>query len=97
MSDIANFSEKVAKAFELKKQENFLVDSLDKTIKEVFRNNGFHIHNVRIEPKGFSCMANYTSMDYDSLNKINDFFKEKYSLTIEYKECTNILFIFTSL
>ena len=97
MSDLEIFTQNIQKVYELAKEENYLMDRIDKTIKEVFRDNSIIAHSIKINPDGFTCLCKSPILNQKSLNGIIDFFGEKYQMDIEMYECNNFLFKFKKL
>ena len=72
---------------------NDLENDIKKTIKEVFRNAGYHCKEIRLQEDGFSCIGGFSEIGFDDLKKIQDFF-EDYHMSV-YFHNTYMAFKFT--
>ena len=70
-----------------------LENNLKKTVKEVFRDAGYHCKEIRLQENGFSCIGGFSEIGFEDLKKIQEFF-EDYHMSI-YIHTTYIAFKFT--
>lgn len=92
---LEKFSKNITEVWNLKKRERYLIDSLDKTIKEVFRENGLIVYSIKINQFGFACYCDTKNIDFSAIEKINNHFKSIYTFEMEFVECNKVLFKFT--
>ena len=90
---MSRFDETLEEIWSLEDRKNFLIDSMDKRVKELFRDSGVEVFEVKIKKNGFTCMSKATSFEVQTLEQIKKSF-EGYRISMDYIECNKTKFIF---
>ena len=83
MTSFEQFSQDIEELLVAKSKEEYLLDRIDKAIKECFRDAGLHCKQVKIAKSSFSCITAVSEIDFDTLVKIREYFRG-YSMTLKF-------------